>query len=140
MILTACGKNRDKAAPTPESAFFTAQKAFCTVEDNGKDKSNIVERYNEVFVFQGDQVTVKSFDLDPQRHLQLNSKSQPKLKNVEIAYFRAQNGSLYFTADQERKAKYKIICRDFDGKKQNCFQLMGTYQTTHCPCALPEAI
>lgn len=141
IFLAACtGKGGSKAqAPLPESAFFTAQKAWCTIEENGVDKSDQIERFGEIFVFKGDQLIIKSFDLDKNRRLQLNSKQQPKVKDAETAKFRAEKGSLFFIADQERKSEYTKITKNFDGKAQACFQLKGSYVTTHCPCELPEA-
>lgn len=139
LFLSACTGKSGKSKVDPETAFFTSQKAWCTIEEGGTDKSDAIERFNEIFVFSGNTLTIKSFDLDQDSRIQLNSKSQPKVKDVETAKFRVEKGALFFIADQERKTEYTKLSKDFDGKKQTCFQLKGTYETTHCPCALPEA-
>lgn len=138
-VISCTGKGGSRLAAVPESAFFTAQKSWCTIEENGVDKSDAIERFGEIFIFKGDQLTIKSFDLDANRRLQLNSKQQPKVKDAETAKFRVEKGSLFFIADQERKSEYTKITKTLDGKSQTCFQLKGSYTSTHCPCELPEA-
>lgn len=138
-FLAACtGKGGSKSAPS-EAAFFTSQKAWCTIEEDGKDKSDKIERFGEVYSFSGNTLTIRSFDLDKDNRLQLNPKSQPIIKVWETVKFRVEKGSVYFMADEERRTEYTKLTKDFDGKKQTCFQLKGSYTTTHCPCELPEA-
>jgi hypothetical protein len=140
VVLSCSKKKSGPESPAPASAFFTSEKAWCTVEFEGKSTDGPVDRFEEIFVFDSDgKLTVMSYDLDDERRIQWNARGQPRVKSIEEARFRVEGANIVFVADVERQSPFEKIKRKLDGKEPQCFRLhAGESTSVHCPCALPE--